>query len=150
MHPHFWEGPRIDLKSNLHYSKPLPQVLPETEEFWKAAKRHELYLQRCKSCGNVIYFPRIVCPRCMSDEIEWFRASGRGTLYSYTIIRQAADPRFEQDVPYVYAIIELEEGVRMISNLVNVKFEKIRIGMNVKVLFEDVTPEISIPKFQPA
>jgi uncharacterized protein len=132
------------------YKKPLPKILPETEEYWKAAKRHELFLQRCKNCGQVIYFPRIICFKCLSDELEWFKSKGCGTVYSYTIIRyQIAHKSFEPDVPYIYAIIDLDEGVRMISNVINIVPSKINIGMRVKVIFEDVTNEVSIPKFEP-
>ena len=133
------------------YEKPLPVILPETEEYWQAAKRHELFLQRCKVCAQIIYFPRIICYTCFSDEIEWFKAKGYGTVYSYTIIQyQIAHKSFEPDIPYVYAIIDLDEGARMISNIVNTDPFMVKIGMRVKVVFDDVTDKISIPKFEPA
>lgn len=78
----------------------------------------------------------------------WEKASGRGVIYSYTIIRQAADKRFSGDVPYVYAIVELEEGVRMISNIININHSEVRIGLKVQVVFEDVAAGLSIPKFE--
>jgi len=133
------------------YKKPLPKILPETEKYWQAARRHELILQRCKTCGQIMYFPRIVCFKCLSDDIEWFKSKGYGTIYSYTIIHyQIAHKSFEPDVPYIYAIIELDEGVRMISNVTNIDPLKVKIGMRVKVTFEDVTDEVSIPKFEPS
>jgi len=132
------------------YKNPLPEILPETKQYWEAAKRHELILQRCKTCGQIMYFPRIFCHKCLSDDIEWFRANGFGTVYSYTIIHyQIAHKSFEPDVPYIYSIIDLDEGVRMISNVINIDPFKVKIGMRVKVVFEDVTDEISIPKFEP-
>lgn len=132
------------------YKKPLPVILPETEEYWKAAKRHELLLQRCRKCGQVIYFPRIICFKCLSKELEWFNSKGLGTIYSYTIINyQIAHKSFEQDVPYIYAIIDLDEGARMISNVINIDVSKVKIGMRVRAVFEDVTEDISIPKFEP-
>ena len=137
------------MPAETEYTKPLPEILPETEEYWKAARRHELFLQRCKSCRQIIYYPRIMCYRCMSEDLEWFKATGYGKVYSYTIIRQVAHKAFEADVPYVYAIIDLDDGARMISNIVNIEPAKVKIGMRVKVVFEDVTPEISIPKFEP-
>lgn len=131
------------------YDKPLPRILPETAGFWEAARRHELAIQTCRSCGAKVYFPRLLCPECLSQDLGWERVSGHGTVYTFTIVRQALDACFAADVPYVYAVIELEEGVRMLSNVVGVAPENVRIGMPVRVVFEDATPEISIPRFQP-
>ncbi len=132
------------------YAKPLPGESPESKPYWEAARRHELVFQKCGSCGRKIHFPRVVCPGCLSGDLQWSKASGIGTVYSYTIIyRQIAHPGFDSDIPYVYAIIELEEGVRMISNVINVDPLKVKIGMNVKVVFDDVTDKVSIPKFEP-
>ena len=132
------------------YRKPLPEILPETAEFWRAARRHELMLQRCTSCGQLIYFPRLLCHRCLSKDLEWVKAAGRGVIYTYTVVHQVAHESFASDVPYVYAIIELEEGLRMISNVINIAPSRVCVGMKVTVVFEDATPEISIPRFQPA
>jgi len=132
------------------YRKPLPEILPETAEFWRAARRHELVFQRCASCGQRIYFPRLLCHRCLSPKLDWEKAAGWGEIYSYTVVHQVAHESFAADVPYVYAIIELAEGVRMISHVININPSRVRIGMKVKVVFEDVTPEVSIPKFEPA
>jgi len=131
------------------YIKPLPEVLPEFEEYWKAARRHELVFQKCRSCGQEIYFPRTICYRCLSGDLEWVRSTGQGIVYSYTIIYQASYESFAPDVPYVYAIVELQEGIRMISNIININPLLVKIGMKVKVVFEDVTNEIGIPRFKP-
>ena len=130
------------------YTKPLPKIEPETEEYWKAAKRHELFLQRCNACEEVIYFPRVMCYRCLSEDLGWFKSTGLGAVYSFTIIHQVAHQGFEVDVPYVYAIIDLDDGARMISNVVNIDPSAVQVGMRVKVTFDDVTSEISIPKFE--
>lgn len=135
--------------TEVEYTKPLPTIEPETEEFWKAAKRHELFLQRCNACGEVIHFPRVMCYRCLSEDLGWFKSTGLGTVYSFTIIHQVAHLGFESEVPYVYAIIDLDDGARMISNVVNIDPSAVDVGMRVKVTFDDVTPEISIPKFEP-
>lgn len=132
------------------YQKPLPEILPETAEFWRAARRHELLLQRCTACGRLIYFPRLLCPHCLSQDLGWVKATGRGTVCTYTVIHQAAHESFAPDVPYVYAIIELEEGPRVISNVIHLDPAQVRIGMKVKVVFDAITPEVSIPKFEPA
>ena len=130
--------------------KPLPDILPETRPFWEAARRHELVLQKCPACGAIQFFPRLLCHRCMSEDLAWIPASGRGTVHTFTVIRQAMRRCFDADVPYVYGIVDLEEGVRMLSNIVHIDPADVRVGMPVRVVFEDRTPEISIPKFEPA
>ncbi len=133
------------------YTKPLPGDCPESRPFWQAARRHELVFQSCADCGHKIHFPRCVCPGCLSENLQWSRASGIGSVYSYTIIhRQVAHPCFASEIPYVYAIIELEEGPRMVSNVINIDPEKVGIGMKVRVVFEDVSGKVSIPKFEPS
>jgi uncharacterized OB-fold protein len=137
------------MSTEVEYTKPLPTIEPETEEYWKAAKRHELFLQRCNACEEVIHFPRVMCYRCLSEDLGWFKSTGLGSVYSFTIIHQVAHLGFEPEVPYVYAIIDLDDGARMISNVVNIDPSAVEVGMRVQVTFDDVTPEISIPKFEP-
>ena len=90
-----------------------------------------------------------MCYRCLSEDLGWFKSTGLGTVYSFTIIHQVAHLGFESEVPYVYAIIDLDDGARMISNVVNIDPSAVEVGMRVQVTFDDVTPEISIPKFEP-
>ncbi len=132
-------------------SKPLPVPTPETKPFWDACKRHELMLPRCKDCGRFHFYPRAVCPNCWSTNLEWVKASGRGKLYSYVINHRPA-PGFESQAPYVIAIVELDEGVRMMSNLTGVDPDpaKVTVDMPLEVTFEDASPEISLPQFRPA
>jgi uncharacterized OB-fold protein len=130
------------------YIKPLPKPTPTSRPFWEAAKRHELMLQRCGGCNGFIYYPRDRCPRCLCDNLEWQRASGRGKVYSYTVVRRASTRSFS-DKPYVLAIVELEEGVRMTTNI-ETPPESVKIGMPVTVYFDDVTPEHTLVKFKPA
>ena len=137
------------MSTEIEYAKPLPTIEPETEEFWKAAKRHELFLQRCNACEEVIHFPRVMCYRCLSEDLGWIKSTGLGSVYSFTIIHQVAHLGFESEVPYVYAIIDLDDGARMISNVVNIDPSAVEVGMRVQVTFDDVTSEISIPKFEP-
>ncbi len=134
------------------YRKPLPNPLnPDTSRpFWEAARRHELLLPRCKTCGRLFFFPREACPYCLSGDIEWVTASGRGRLYSYTVIHQPANPAFAPDAPYVYAMVQLDEGPRLISNLVDCPLEQVRIDMPLVAAFDDVTPEVTLVKFRPA
>jgi uncharacterized protein len=130
------------------YVKPLPKPSPTSRPFWDAAKRHELQLQRCGGCGAFIYYPRPRCPQCMSDDLKWERVSGRGTVYSYTIVRRASTRSFA-DAPYVLAIVELAEGPHLTTNII-APAESVKIGMPVVVAFDDVTPDHTLVKFKPA
>jgi uncharacterized OB-fold protein len=129
------------------YTKPLPKPTPTSQPFWDAARRHQLSLQRCAACGKFIYYPRERCPHCFSDRLEWKGVSGRGKVYSYTVVRRASSRAFAE--PYVLAIVELDEGPRMTSNIVAAP-ESVKVGMPVAVYFDDVTPERTLVKFKPA
>ncbi|HZO81782.1 MAG TPA: Zn-ribbon domain-containing OB-fold protein [Candidatus Binataceae bacterium] len=129
------------------YRKPLPRPTPTSAPFWAAARRHELTLQRCGNCRKFIYYPRERCPHCFSERLGWERVSGRGKVYSYTVVRRASSRAFDR--PYVLAIVELDEGVRMTTNI-EAPPENVRIGMPVAVCFDDVTPEHTLVKFKPA
>jgi uncharacterized OB-fold protein len=130
------------------YAKPLPRMLPETAGFWEAARRHQFVVQRCTSCGRQQYFPRAVCHHCLSESLSWEEVSGRGVIHSFTIIRQVQHAGFSPDVPYVYAIIDLEEGLRLIANIVRTPHECVRVGLAVKVAFADVTPDLTLIQFE--
>lgn len=132
------------------YAKPLPRATAVSQEFWQAARRHELRLQRCRQCDEHIFYPRVVCPKCLSDGLEWVAVSGRGKVYSFTVVRRAMHPAFRADVPYVYGIVELEEGPRLTTNIVGCRPEDVRVDMAVEVVFDDVTPEVTLVKFRPS
>lgn len=129
------------------YRKPLPKPTPTSLPFWAAARRHELSLQRCGACHKFIYYPRERCPHCFSDRLGWERVSGRGKVYSYTVVRRASSRAFDQ--PYVLAIVELDEGVRMTTDI-EAAPERVKVGIPVVVHFDDVTPEHTLVKFKPA
>jgi len=131
------------------YQKPVPVPNAESQEYWAGCKRHELLIQRCRACGRFQFYPRAVCAGCLSQELEWAKASGRGTVYSYSVVHRAPTKAFAADAPYTTAIVELEEGVRMMTNVVGCPPEEVRIGMPVEVVFEDVSEEIALPKFRP-
>ena len=133
------------------YRKPIPVPTPETEFFWRKTKDHELWIQRCVCSSEPFFYPRLHCPKTNSDKVEWFQASGRGTLYSYMINYRPA-PGFEADAPYAIAIIELEEGPRMMGNIVGIENtpENLVLDMPLKVTFTDVTEDIAIPNWEPA
>ena len=134
------------------YRKPLPNPLHREASlpFWEGAKRHELVMPRCKMCDRLFFYPREACPECLSPEIDWVKVSGRGRLHSFTVIHQPANPAFQEDVPYIYAMIQLDEGPRMISNLVECPVEDARVDMPVVAVYDDVTPEVTLVKFRPA
>ena len=127
----------------------IPQPTPETEHFWEGARRGELLLQRCELCREPYFPPRPFCPRCASRQVAVFRASGRATLYSYVINERAA-PGFE--APYAIAVVELEEGPRMMTNIVESPQtpEALVLDMPLEVTFEALSEEIALPLFRPA
>jgi uncharacterized OB-fold protein len=130
-------------------SRALPEPTPETQHFWDGTRAGELRLQRCQSCALVYFPPRPFCPACSSRGVEVFRASGRARLYSYVISHRPA-PGFEP--PYAIAVVELEEGPRMMSNLVEVPQtpEALVLDMPLEVVFESISDDISLPLFRPA
>jgi uncharacterized OB-fold protein len=133
------------------YPGPIPLPTPETRPFWEAARRHELCLQRCTACAEYLFYPRAVCPRCLGTDLEWRRVSGRGTLHTFTVVHRGARG-FPLGPPYVLAIVELAEGPRLMTNLVGIAPDPaaFSIGMPVEVVFEDVTDQVTLPRFRPA
>lgn len=129
--------------------KTLPRPTPETRHFWEGARRGELLLQQCEGCAHVYFPPRPFCPGCASRAIRVIRASGRATLYSYVINHRL--PKWI-DAPYAIAVVELEEGPRMMTNIVDTPQtpEALVLDMPLEVVFEPVTAGISLPKFRPA
>lgn len=128
--------------------KPLPGIDELHRPFWEAARRHELALQCCRKCGVYRYPAGLVCHECASGELEWKVVSGRGTVYTWTVFHRAYHPAFTGEVPYAVVAVELEEGPRMITNLVDCQLSDIKIGLPVEVVFEDINQEISMPKFR--
>lgn len=129
--------------------KPTPIVNDWARPFWEAANQEKLVIQRCKDCGEYIFYPRIACPYCFSDNIEWVEASGKGTVYSYTVVENNAPSAFINDIPYVVAVVRLEEGVQMLSNIVGCEPCDVRCDMAVNVTFEKLDDEFTLPKFKP-
>ena len=119
---------------------PAPPTNPETKEFWEAAAQGKLMIKRCRSCAAVHYYPRALCPFCGSDATEWQAASGAGTIYSYSVMRRA-------DVPYAIAYVTLDEGVTMVTNLVDCDFNALKIGRRVKLVFTPTDGGPPVPTF---
>ncbi len=124
-----------------------PAVTDLTRPWWNACREGRLLLPCCNDCGRYHFRPEVACTHCFSLNWEWVQASGRGTLYSYTAIHRAPVPGFK--TPAVLAIVELEEGVAMLSNLVRCAPEELRIGMPLQVEFETISAEIALPRFGP-
>ena len=121
----------------------------ESRAFWEALARHELYLQRCAGCRRFRHPPRAVCPKCLSSDARWERASGTGTVYSFTITYQNHAPAFRDRLPYVVAYVELDEGVRLMTNVVGCEPDDVRVGMAVIIEYHDGDDGITLPLFKP-
>lgn len=130
-------------------SRPVPVVNAWARPFWAAAREGRLVLQRCRECGRHVFYPRIACPHCQADALEWVAASGRGTLYSYTVVHANAPSAFAAGVPYVVAVIRLEEGVQMLSNVVDCDPAVLRCDLPVEVVFERIDDGFTLPMFRP-
>jgi uncharacterized OB-fold protein len=127
--------------------KPVPVPSPESAPFWKAAREHRLLVPRCRACGKFWLPPSRLCPHCLSNDTDWEEASGRGKIYSFVVFHRVYHPAFAGEVPYVVAIVELEEGPRMLTNVVGIAVDQVRCNMPVTVTFEDMSNEVAIPKF---
>jgi uncharacterized OB-fold protein len=132
------------------YAKPIPAITPEMRPFFAAAKRHELHMQRCTRCGTYRFPARAICSSCLSTDADWVPVSGRGEVFSFNVMHQVYHPGFAAEVPYAVVVIQLAEGARMVSNLVGVSPDEIRIGMPVRVVFEEISDDVTLPKFAPA
>jgi uncharacterized OB-fold protein len=131
------------------YKRPMPQADEESREFFEGARRHELMLMRCKSCGTWRLPSRPRCHACWSTDTEWAKASGRGTLYSFGLMHQKF-PGFDAETPYNYALVELEEGPRIVTDIVGVSNDELRVGMAVVAYYDDVAEDCTIVRFTPA
>ena len=132
------------------HPKPLPAVDDLTQPFWDAAKQHQLALQRCKDCGYFNHPPRLACDACQSQQLDFKQVSGRGTIYSFTVMHQPNIAGFEDEIPYLNILVELEEQAKlfMVSNLSMADHDAVKIGAPVEVFYEDVEAEISLPRFR--
>jgi uncharacterized protein len=126
--------------------KPRPQPDALSETFWEAAREGRLLIQRCPACGDHQWYPRAHCLRC-GGAPEWIEASGRGAVHTFTVVRRSTNPEFGEDTPYVFAIVELEEGVRMATRIVGVEPDDVRCELPVRVVFAPDGDETPIPCF---
>ncbi len=131
-----------------NYTKQLPQISTSDRPFWEAARRHELRAYRCNNCGT--YYSQVTeCVVCGNPQMAWVKVSGKGRIFTYCVFHQLYHPAWKGDIPYNVAWIKLDEGPIMIGNILDIKNEDIRIDMPVEAVFDDVTPEVTLPKFKP-
>jgi uncharacterized OB-fold protein len=128
----------------------LPTPDNETQPFWEAAKEGRLLIKRCNACGEFHFYPRPFCPRCWSEDVEWFEAGGRATLYTWSVVHRNDLPPFPERIPYVAAIAELEEGPRMMTNVVDCAFDRLEVGMALEAVFHPTSDDVTIVQFRPA
>lgn len=130
--------------------KPIPVPNEDSKRFWEGCNAGRLVLQQCRACGHVRFYPRVCCTECASTDTEWIAATGRGTVYSHTTVYRAPSAAFKADVPYVLALVTLDEGPRMMTNIIGCAPDEVAIDMPVKVVFDRVSEDIAVPKFEPA
>lgn len=133
------------------YIKPLPKSDPVTAPFWDSLKRESIEVQRCDDCSAFVFYPRALCPHCSSRQLKWTPVSGRGRIYTLTIVHKGPGSAFKGDAPYVVALVELDEGCRMMTNIIDVAADpdEVKIGMPVEIVYDHVTAEVTLPKFRP-
>ena len=127
----------------------LPTPDDETQPWWDACREGRLLIKRCRDCGEPHFYPRPFCPKCWSDAVEWEEASGRATLYTWSVVHRNDLPPWGDKVPYVAAVVDLEEGPRMMTNVVNCDADELKVGMTLQVTFEERTEEWTVPVFEP-
>lgn len=129
---------------------PAPVTNADSKPYWDAVAREELILRHCTACGEHHFPPRHLCPKCWSDKLDWTKSAGRGTVYSFTVMQRAPMPQFAKRVPYVVALVDLEEGPRMMANVVGDDALQTRVGDRVTVCFEDRGEGSKVPQFRRA
>lgn len=129
-------------------AKPLPRVTEVTRPYWDAARQERLLLQRCTACATYIHYPRPWCPSCWSADLEWLDSPGRGRVHTFSVVHQPPFDAF-RDVPYVLAVIKLEEGPQIMANVVNIDPAEVHVDLPVRVCFEEREGGFRIPQFEP-
>ena len=132
------------------YGKPLPVIQPFTEAFWEGTRNGKLLVQTCNDCDARIFFPRRQCPDCWSENLGWIKAGGRAVVYAFSITYEGVEEPFREDLPIVLAWVDLPEGIRMQTNIIDCDPDSVAIGQEVEVVFKQVTDEITLPYFRPA
>lgn len=130
-------------------TRPRPNPTAETQTYWNGACQGKLLIQRCTSCGRQQHFPSVICRTCQSTSLEWREAAGTGTVHTLTVVHRAPSAAFASLVPYVLALVDLDEGVRMMANIVHAAPDAVSIGLRVRVVFESLGDNVALPQFEP-
>lgn len=131
------------------YNKPIPVPSKESQPYWDGLREQKLLMPHCDACGSYWFPPSLLCPHCSSAKWSWTATSGRGRIFSYVVYHRVYHPGFAGEVPYAVAVIELDEGPRMISNVIGIAPEKLSCDMRVEVAYQPITEAITLPKFKP-
>jgi uncharacterized OB-fold protein len=131
------------------YGRPVPQVEPEAAPFWESLREHRMRFQRCDECSQFYFPPSDRCPSCLSDRVTWTEVSGRGQVWTTATMFRAYHPAYQGDIPYDISIIELAEGAKLWSNVVDCDPDDVHVGMAVRVRYDDVTPSLTLARFVP-
>lgn len=129
--------------------RPVPNIKGVSETFWREARAGRLVFQRCPACAAPVFPARLMCPLCANQALQWEASCGKGRIYSYTVVRQNRQPYFVRKTPYVVALVDVDPGFRMMSNIVGLEPEEVYVGMPVTVGFEVLTDDIALPFFTP-
>lgn len=132
------------------YKRPLPEPNADTRPFWEGCKEHQLRFQRCLNCSHMRWPPSMICPRCHSTEAAWTVSLGKGHVYSFAVYHKAFHPAFTDNIPYVTAVVELNEGPRILTNIIGCSPSDLTCDMTVEVIWDDVTDDVSLPRFKPS
>ena len=130
-------------------AKPLPRVNETTRPYWDGVRAERLLLQRCRACASFIHYPRAWCPQCWGTDLEWVESRGTGRVVTFTVVHQAPMESYAGDVPYVLAVVRLDEGPQMMTNLVGVEHSGVRVDLRVEVVFEERAGGFRVPQFRP-
>jgi uncharacterized protein len=140
-------SPTFEVVDHPRLPTPVPEVQPELKDFWAATVRGQLLLRRCTACGEAIWYPRPVCPFCHSSATVWEEATGRGTIYTFSVVRRGIGAY--ADAPYVLAYVELEEGPRVMTNIVDCECDAVEIGQAVEAVFHRASEDTALLRFRP-
>lgn len=127
--------------------RPLPSPTDVSKPYWEGAARGDLLVQQCETCGRHQFYPRLFCTECLSNAMRWVKSQGQGTIYSYTVNHRGPSPYFKGRSPYVVALIDLDEGVRMMANVLDGPINAVKIGARVSVVFDSVSESLALPQF---
>jgi uncharacterized protein len=132
------------------YNKPIPVPSAESQAYWDGLRDRKLLMPRCDACGKYWFPPSLLCPHCNATNWTWTSTSGRGRIFSYVVYHRIYHPGFADEVPYAVAVIELDEGPRMVSNVIGIAPDKLACDLRVQVVYQPITDTITLPKFKPA